>query len=852
MTNTTTTLWNNRFFVIAAVQQNGLFLQKAQKVFQDDEEIVSVAIKQQPEAIQYALPRVIKKLNIDLDSLIQFPKRRGRKIFDDAYDEKAWHVINGRLHNVDRDTVLSRIKRSSDGANSYIINNYFGNNKNIDDKELILAAVEIFPFALDSASERLRKDKEVALAAIKVDSTMIRLVHADLKYDLSFALEAIVQNPIVLMNSYKNLTKDRNTLLMILERNGLGLEYAPRKFKQDLEICLTAVMNNPLAISCVDKSVANQPAFITEVINFYHAKYIKDKRIEQNLFTSAAITDKKLSKISDITIVTTGGNLTENQSFSQPAPIDMFRNFFLFDPANNATQHPMTCANRPILTPSSGMQFYQHAVISDGDCGYTAFGITRSDAYQLLSRNVNKVRTLLQPAIKEALLTESFIDYLKNQEQATAGLLTAFRQYQEAARQAGNTDTAITQLYRYGDDLFILQAYLAYDIQDKRIDAGWSHPAILQALAEAQGIELYIWQAGDRQQLLPHAYYAHHNPSQASGRVDLLFINGNHFERLQRLDLTMQTGMSHEFGMETIELGSADTHSNPLKRKAQDDMAEQLAAKRPRLDGEQPLSESQDLLQLASLDIPMEVLDVLFGQPSQTGQVAKRIVRVGKTQFNPVDAKNVQLTLSRSTGERTTAQPSRQTTPQTRPVQTSDANATVIENGEILTSETMNHIGRWGEEVIYRHWFKQRYYEKYRDYSKTKTDKGFILSKDNLTVEVQWHNKNLPLTQYTTHDHDIAVIKRNNQGEILKHQYIEVKTTRSPTDITLNFSPNEVKLMRQCKHEQKDSLNKYRLFKVFNAGEKEVRFEKERNPYQRAKEEAGFVLRDKAATHLDM
>lgn len=212
-------------------------------------------------------------------------------------------------------------------------------------------------------------------------------------------------------------------------------------------------------------------------------------------------------------------------------------NPLIFSQADNASKK--TLAHMPILTdPHSGMQFSQHAILGDGDCGYTALNITRADAYQLLSNNLKGVRILLQPAIREALLTESFMQYLKNNEDATGGLLAAFRQYQQVARDASNTDAAIEQLYRYGDDLAILQAYLAYDIRDKQIDGGWSHPVILQALAHSQNMELYIWQPGIERKVIPHTYYSHYRSMEADGRIDLLFVNGNHFERLERLNPT--------------------------------------------------------------------------------------------------------------------------------------------------------------------------------------------------------------------------------------------------------------------------------------------------------------------------
>lgn len=59
------------------------------------------------------------------------------------------------------------------------------------------------------------------------------------------------------------------------------------------------------------------------------------------------------------------------------------------------------------------LDFAQYSVESDGDCGYTAFGITRNDAYELIVYNISLVRDLIKIAVCEALLLDGFLKYLK-------------------------------------------------------------------------------------------------------------------------------------------------------------------------------------------------------------------------------------------------------------------------------------------------------------------------------------------------------------------------------------------------------------------------------------------------------
>lgn len=174
------------------------------------------------------------------------------------------------------------------------------------------------------------------------------------------------------------------------------------------------------------------------------------------------------------------------------------------------------------LTTSYGIDYIRHMVASDGDCGYTAFGITREHAFRLLIENINKIRYIIKIPVKGALLTEDFFNYLKGKNAISENI---------TLQQIENN------LDQYAGNLTIILHYLNYDVKEKQINAGWAHPAILQALAEIRDIELHIWQIGNNAELIPHSQreYASYIPITADQRRDILFVNGNHFEML---DLT--------------------------------------------------------------------------------------------------------------------------------------------------------------------------------------------------------------------------------------------------------------------------------------------------------------------------
>lgn len=170
--------------------------------------------------------------------------------------------------------------------------------------------------------------------------------------------------------------------------------------------------------------------------------------------------------------------------------------------------------------------YIRHSVTPDGDCWYTAFGITRQEAYNLIVKNINSddLVKLLQPAVHEQLLMDSFFQYLKQKK-----VLNEQKTHKEI----------VENICKWEKDLSIISAYLEYDILNKRINAGWVHPGILQALAHLQKITLYIWQFDKDLKLVPHmqAEYAQYKTKDSKEVKNLLFVNGNHFDRLDLIDI---------------------------------------------------------------------------------------------------------------------------------------------------------------------------------------------------------------------------------------------------------------------------------------------------------------------------
>lgn len=167
--------------------------------------------------------------------------------------------------------------------------------------------------------------------------------------------------------------------------------------------------------------------------------------------------------------------------------------------------------------------YIRHSVLGDGDCAYTSFGITREQAYAFLSDHIDRVGCIIQVAVKSALLTEEFFTYLQKHD-AIADDITH--------------DKVVEYIDGYCKDLSIINAYLTYDLKEGRMDAGYAHPSVIQALGDIQNIRLRIWCLDHQGALVPHQLYSEDYATYAPPdgfieTIDLLFVNNNHFERIE-------------------------------------------------------------------------------------------------------------------------------------------------------------------------------------------------------------------------------------------------------------------------------------------------------------------------------
>jgi hypothetical protein len=122
--------------------------------------------------------------------------------------------------------------------------------KLMSDRELVLAAVRIDGDALEQASEELQDDREVVIAA---GACGLRHASLAMRGDEGVVMAAVAEDGTALQYASEELQGRFGVVLEAVTENGLALEDASPTMRENLELCLAAVTNNGAALEfCAD------------------------------------------------------------------------------------------------------------------------------------------------------------------------------------------------------------------------------------------------------------------------------------------------------------------------------------------------------------------------------------------------------------------------------------------------------------------------------------------------------------------------------------------------------------------------------------------------------------------------
>ena len=119
-------------------------------------------------------------------------------------------------------------------------------------KSFMSRIVEHSGDALEYAGPKLKKDREIVLAAVKQQGYALKYADPELKKDREIVLAAVKQNGTLLYYADPELQKDREIVLAAVTQIGLALEYADPELKKNSEIVLAALEQDGRALMFVD------------------------------------------------------------------------------------------------------------------------------------------------------------------------------------------------------------------------------------------------------------------------------------------------------------------------------------------------------------------------------------------------------------------------------------------------------------------------------------------------------------------------------------------------------------------------------------------------------------------------
>lgn len=202
---------------------------------------------------------VLKAINMQVCSLRSLPDnfRRDREIALAAVknDGRDMRYVGELLKN-DRGFILASLERGN------ILGIQFVSYELRDDYEIIMKAVNAAGIALDYASERLKNNKDIVLAAMRNQAWSLKAASEELRSDATIFLEAIKSDIRNLQFASSILKNDYHFIFQGVNMQGVALQHASKDLKQNLDIILAALNENLDAGQYISPKLKSAPHYM--------------------------------------------------------------------------------------------------------------------------------------------------------------------------------------------------------------------------------------------------------------------------------------------------------------------------------------------------------------------------------------------------------------------------------------------------------------------------------------------------------------------------------------------------------------------------------------------------------------
>lgn len=290
---------------ILSVHKYAGILEYLSDEFKNDMTIVMTALSADP----HVLPYVSNKLKAD-PKFIKIIKPNYKKSLLRYVGEQWGHDRDFVLENVsvkeggyqiifaseelknDREVVLAAIS-NDDLAFSEI------RSKFKKDKSFLIDAVHINPLIFNKIDPQLKLDKDIALSAVTKAGWILKNMDESLRNNKKIALAAIKNDPKAIWSAGDVFKNDLDLNLKCIKRNGLIFQYAAETIRDNKEAAMLAIKSYPTMYQHMSETLKADPEIIDYVMahnaNMFKFTPLEYRKVDKNIRAALQINPSNLN-----------------------------------------------------------------------------------------------------------------------------------------------------------------------------------------------------------------------------------------------------------------------------------------------------------------------------------------------------------------------------------------------------------------------------------------------------------------------------------------------------------------------------------------------------------------------------
>ena len=170
------------------------------------------------------------------------------------------------------------------------------------DKDFLLEIVSLDAFCLEFFSEELKQDEQIVLAAAKhFGDAALEFGAEKFKTNKNIISEAVKSSGKALSFLAENEKNDKNLVITAVKHHGYALQYAPEQLQNDKDVVITAVGHNGNALQYASEELQNdKDVAMAALINSTEAfEYVSERLQSDKEFILHAIGKKDVDAVDD-------------------------------------------------------------------------------------------------------------------------------------------------------------------------------------------------------------------------------------------------------------------------------------------------------------------------------------------------------------------------------------------------------------------------------------------------------------------------------------------------------------------------------------------------------------------------